>query len=68
MQDWWKLGQQAKFACAFRVTHWIWREPSLAAPKRTKEQLYLAVLTEAYRSIRALEDKLDLERCDTLEA
>jgi len=39
----------------------------LAAPKRTKEQLYLAVLTEACRSIRALEDKLDLERCDTRE-
>jgi hypothetical protein len=29
-----------------------------------KEQLYLAVLEEAYRSIRTLEDQLDIERCD----
>src|SRR6516165_11115179 len=33
-----------------------------------KEQLYLAVLAEAYRSIRALEDQLDIERCDAREA
>jgi AcrR family transcriptional regulator len=33
-----------------------------------KEQLYLAVLAEAYRSIRSLEDTLDIERCDAREA
>lgn len=33
-----------------------------------KEQLYLAVLAEAYRSIRTLEDQLDIERCDAKEA
>jgi AcrR family transcriptional regulator len=32
-----------------------------------KEQLYLAVLEEAYRSIRALEDQLDIESCDARE-
>ena len=33
-----------------------------------KEQLYVAVLTEAYRSIRALESRLDIENCDAREA
>jgi AcrR family transcriptional regulator len=33
-----------------------------------KEQLYLAVLAEAYRSIRTLEDQLDIERCDARKA
>jgi AcrR family transcriptional regulator len=33
-----------------------------------KEQLYLAVLAEAYRSIRALEDQIDIERSDAREA
>ena len=32
-----------------------------------KEQLYLAVLEEAYRSIRALEDQLDIASCDARE-
>ena len=32
-----------------------------------KEQLYLAVLEEAYRSIRALEDQLDIQSCDARE-
>ena len=33
-----------------------------------KEQLYLAVLAEAYRTIRALEDQIDIERSDAREA
>jgi AcrR family transcriptional regulator len=33
-----------------------------------KEQLYLAVLTEAYRSIRTLESQLDIDSCDAREA
>ena len=32
-----------------------------------KEQLYLAVLEEAYRSIRALEDQVDIASCDARE-
>jgi AcrR family transcriptional regulator len=32
-----------------------------------KEQLYLAVLEEAYRTIRALEDQLDIGSCDARE-
>jgi AcrR family transcriptional regulator len=33
-----------------------------------KEQLYLAVLAEAYRSIRALEEQLDIDRTDARQA
>jgi AcrR family transcriptional regulator len=33
-----------------------------------KEQLYLAVLAEAYRSIRTLESQLDIDSCDAREA
>ena len=33
-----------------------------------KEQLYLAVLMEAYRSIRTLESQLDIDSCDAREA
>jgi shikimate dehydrogenase len=33
-----------------------------------KEQLYLAVLEEAYRSIRELEESLDTENCSAVEA
>jgi AcrR family transcriptional regulator len=33
-----------------------------------KEQLYLAVLAEAYRSIRSLEDRLDIDKCSAREA
>jgi AcrR family transcriptional regulator len=33
-----------------------------------KEQLYVAVLTEAYRSIRTLESRLDIENCTAREA
>jgi AcrR family transcriptional regulator len=33
-----------------------------------KEQLYLAVLAEAYRSIRMLESQLDIDSCDAREA